>query len=466
MMLRTKDLRQPWMPAVMLLLLCGVSWCQDLPKAPGGTVTLLTSKPGYFTEPAVAVNPKDPQQVVVAYQSPVRISYSTDGGQSWADAPGIAPQNYRVSGDVSVTYDSRGHAIICYMAFDKLGTFNYWGHGATRNGLFIRRSLDGGKTWEAEHIPVIEQPTEPGIPAEDKAYIVADTSRGPHSGNLYVGWTRWTLTDSEILLSRSTDGGTTWSKPIEIDGHPGLPRDDTGANEGFDGVVGPDGTLYATWSTGTEIMLTTSRDGGQTFSPPVPVVHTAPSMFAVQGLERANGFPQIAMDPRGSPHGGDLYLTWSDYRNGDLDVFCAKSQDQGRSWSAPVRVNNDSIHDGADQFFQWLAVDPTSGAVNVAFYDRRGDPKNEKQIVVLARSSDAGETFENYAWTNNPFDASGVFFGDYTGLAAFGNRVYGAWTEKPEQPEADEKAPPDATSKRHGTTVKVGVADFGKPTTR
>ncbi len=446
---------------IFVMMAAAIAWSQELQKAPGSAVVLLTPKPGYFTEPSVAVNPKNAQQVVVAYQDNAHISYSTNAGHDWADAPGIAPANYRVSGDVSVTYDSRGHAIICYMAFDKLGTFNYWGHGATRNGLFVRRSLDGGKTWEADHVAVIEHPSEPNVPAEDKPYIVADISNGPHAGNLYVGWTRWTLTDSEILLSRSSDGGSTWSKPIEIDGHPGLPRDDNGANEGFDGVVGPDGTLYATWSAGDYIMLTRSYDGGQTFSPPVPIVHTAPIMFAVQGLERANGFPQIAMDPRGGSHRGTLYVTWSDYRNGDLDVFCAKSLDQGRTWSAPVRVNNDSIHDGADQFFQWLAVDPGNGAINVVFYDRRGDPKNEKQVVFLARSTDQGKSFANYAWTDNPFDASGVFFGDYTGLAAFGDRVYGVWTEKPPQAEAEEKAPPEAGRHRQGTVVKVGVADFG-----
>ena len=62
------------------------------------------------------------------------------------------------------------------------------------------------------------------------------------------------------------------------------------------------------------------------------------------------------------------------------------------------------------------------------FYDRRRDPQNRKQIVVLARSTDGGHTFNNYAWTDEPFEAGGVFFGDYSGLAAFGGRVYGVWT--------------------------------------
>ena len=376
----------------------------------------------------------------------------------------MAPANYKVSGDVSTAWDNQGHVFVCYIAFDKLGSFNYWAHGASRNGVFVRRSLDGGKTWEANHAPVAEQVTAPGIPFEDKPYIVSDTGKSRYAGNLYVGWTRWTLTNSQMVLSRSTDDGQTWSQPIEIDRHPGLPRDDNGAAEGFAGAVGPDGRLYAVWSQDDDLMLTVSRDGGKTFSRARSIIHTAPIMFAIETLDRANGFPQIAIDPQGKR----LYVTWSDYRNGDLDVFCSTSTDGGKRWSAPVRVNNDNVHNGAEQFFQWLAVDPVDGSANVVFYDRRGDPKNLKQTVTLARSTDGGQSFQNFAWTTEPFEAGGVFFGDYSGLAAFGGRVYGVWTEKPsESPDSESKTESKSENKSdkvpakpRGTVVKVGVADF------
>lgn len=438
---------------------------QQLAKAPEARVFALTPTAGYFTEPAIAVNPANPQQVVGVFQDNAHAAYSQDAGRSWQVAEGVDPKNYRISGDVSVAFDNQGHAFICYIAFDKLGTFNYWARGATRNGIFVRRSLDAGKTWEVDHIPVAEQRSEPGIPFEDKPYIIADNTKSKFAGNLYVGWTRWRIADSQIVLSRSTDDGKTWSQPIEIDAHPGLPRDDNGAAEGFDAAVAPDGTLYAIWSQDNDIMLTSSRDGGKSFSKAHAIIHTAPIMFAIETLDRANGFPQIAIDPKSKR----LYVTWSDYRNGDLDVFVATSDNGGKRWSEPIRVNNDPVHNGAEQFFQWLAVDPTDGSVNVLFYDRRDDPQNRKQIVVLARSTDAARTFANYAWTDDAFEAGGVFFGDYTGLAAYGGRVYGIWTEKP----APEPAPaPDAKNKREekkdgtevrrarGTVVKVGTADF------
>ena len=463
--------------------------------APHAQVTTLTG-PGFFSEPSVAVNPLNPQQVVVAYQVPASIAYSTDAGLTWQKAANTAPPNFKVSGDVSVTYDNHGHAILCYIAFNKLGTFNYWGHATNTNGILVRRSLDGGKTWEASPITVSVQEQKPGVPMEDKPYVVADTSHGPYAGNLYIAWTRWGLADSRMVFTRSTDDGKTWSTPTEIDQHPGLPRDDNGALEGFDGAVGADSTLYAVWSDGREVQFTTSRDGGKTFARVRDVLNTAPSMFAVQDFERANGFPQIAVDPRsGDSKHAHLYVTWSDYRNGDIDVFCATSTDGGRKWSAPIRVNNDPVHDGSDQFYQWLTVDPATGAVSILFYDRRGDPTNNKTFVTLARSTDGGKTFSNYVWSTPPFVASDQeFMGDYSGIASYNNRVYGTWTEDtpapktppppspaektipppgpsastPKKPAAKNQAPetpaPDEkdekNEKKNHTIVRVGVAQF------
>jgi len=456
--------------AVLLLsaALAGLAYSQNrqraaLPPPPGTLLSTLTPEPGYFTEPSIAINPRSPKQVVAAFQDNAHVAYSTDAGRTWTLAEGIAPTDYKVSGDVSVTFDNQGHAILCYIAFDKLGTFNYWGHNASRNGIFIRRSLDGGKTWEKNHIPVAQHPTAPGIPFEDKPYIVADTGNGKYGGTLYIGWTRWNLTNSQLVLSRSSDDGQTWSAPAELDDHPGLPRDDNGALEGFEGAVGPDGTLYSVWSNGDGLVLTSSRDGGRHFSRSRTVIRTAPAMFAIQGVSRANGFPQIAVDPH-TGRRGRLYVTWSDYRNGDLDVFCAASNNGGKSWSEPVRVNNDAVHNGADQYFQWMAVDPLDGSVNAVFYDRRGDPSNRKQTVVLARSEDGGNTFKNFGWTSESFDPGGVFMGDYSGIAALGGRVYGAWTER--HPLQKQPGAPSTSSGHAGpprdTIIRIGVAQFGK----
>jgi BNR/Asp-box repeat len=436
---------------------------QALSAPPGAKVVTLSSREGFFNEPSVAINPKNPNQVVAAFQSPAKVSYSDDGGAHWQLAGGTSPANYAVSGDVSITYDILGHAILCYIAFDKLGTPQYWAHNATRNGVFVRRSLDGGKTWEANAGAIDEQPTRAGMPFEDKPYLAADNNPdSPFAGNLYVGWTEFSLSKSIILFSRSTDGGITWSAPYEISTHEGFPRDDNGAVEGFNAVAGPDGTLYTVWADGNSIVMAVSRDGGLTFSPSQKILDVPASYFKVEAVQRSDGFPQIGIDPRTER----LYVTWADYRNGDVDVFCATSRDRGRSWTSAVRVNNDPTHDGADQFFQWLAVDPADGSADVVFYDRRGDANDRAAVIVLARSTDGGQTFANYSWTATPFDPGDEFIGDYTGIAALHGRVYGVWTfgEVPAGPRPASNQNPTRTiripRRPTSTIVELGMADF------
>jgi hypothetical protein len=424
-----------------------------LPAPPNGKVITLPRRPGNFSEPSVAINPLNPSQVLTAFQVPATAVSSEDYGENWQFTSGTAPENYKISGDVSVSYDILGHAFLCYIAFDKLGTPEYWAHNATRNGVFVRRSLDGGKTWEASAAAIDEQSTRPEMPFEDKPYLIADNNpHSPYAGTLYVGWTEFSLTKSIILFSRSNNGGISWSQPFEISSHEGLPRDDNGAVEGFTAAAAPNGLLYAVWADGDSIVFTESRDGGITFVPSRKIIDTAPLYFNVEAVERANGFPQIAVDSRN----GRIFVTWADYRNGDVDVFCATSTDRGRNWSRPVRVNTDPLHDGADQFFQWLAVDPSDGSADVVFYDRRDDPENRRAGVVLARSTNGGQSFANYEWSESSFDPDDAFLGDYLGISAMNGRVYGAWTETAARPRS-------GTAGRPSTVVKLGVADFTPP---
>jgi hypothetical protein len=470
--------------ALLLLLLVVPAFSQmtstesTLPAPPGARVIKLNPAPGDFTEPAIAVNPNDPRQLIGAYQVNASVAYSRDAGQNWTTAEGTAPADYKVSGDVSVTYDHQGHAFLCYIAFDKLGTENYWAHGATRNGIFVRRSLDGGQTWDKDAAIVVAHPSDPNIPFEDKPYIVADITHSKYAGNLYIGWTQFTLDKSIMLFSRSTDAGKTWSKPIKISTRDGLPRDDNGAVEGFTGAVGSDGTLYVVWSDISGIVLAVSKNGGLSFSHSRTIIQTGPSYFDPSSVGRGNGFPQIAIDPRSNKP----FVTWADFTNGDLDVFSATSTDKGKHWSRPVRVNNDPLHNGRDQFFQWLSVDPVDGSENVIFCDRRTDSGNRSYYLTLARSTDGGQVFKNYAWNTRPSDPKDVFMGDYMGITAYGGKVYGIWarTVTPEEQTALQSASgqnaPDATEpnsqksaeeanapqlpKPKGLFVEVGLADF------
>jgi hypothetical protein len=441
-----------------LVLLVPFACSQSLPPAPSAHVVNISPPAVRANEPSIAVNPNNPNQVVAVFQ-PAGVAYSTDGAQTFklADLPAVP--GWRAGGDVSTTFDNQGHAYLCSLHFDKLGAASYWAHGAGRNGIFVRRSRDAGKTWEktAATVKAFPNDTDPDIQWEDMPRLFADNSpKSPYAGSLYVGWIEWQLDKSIMLFARSTDEGKTFSKPIRISTHAGLPRDDNGGLVGFVGAVGSDGTIYAIWNDASTITFTESQDGGTTFATSRPIIDVAPPYFGgaggVPGVARVMGFPQIAVDVS-----ANLYVAWSDYRNGDVDVFLSASTDRGHTWSPAVRVNTDARHNGKDQFFQWMAVDPVTGAVYVQFYDRRDDPANRKTKITLARSIDGGRTFTNYAWTTAPFEGHQLFLGDYTWLTAYNNHVYGVWTEGAPG-EAIETDP--RKQGRPFTVVRAGTADF------
>ena len=419
----------------VLLFTGAIGYAQSLPAAPHRRVVTVSATDTRGNEPSIAVNFNNPNQVVAAFQ-PAAIAYSNDGGQTFALAELPPIEGWRGGGDVSVAFDNKGCVYLATLHFDKLGSASYWAHGAGKNGIFVRRSVDGGKNWDKNAAMVKAfQGNEPNLEFEDMPRVFADARpHSPYAGNVYVGWIEWQLDQSIILFARSTDGGKTFTSPIRISTHAGLPRDDNGGLVGFVGTVGADGTIYASWNDGSTITFTESHDGGLTFAPSRAVVEVAPPYFGgaggIPGVSRAMGFPQIAVDGREGKLGGTLYLVWSDYHNGDVDVFSVSSRDHGRSWSKPVRVNSDAIHNGIDQFFQFLAADPVTGDVYVQFYDRRDDPANRKTGFTLARSTDGGKTFTNYAWAESPFESQQpAFLGDYTWLTAYNHKVYGTWTE-------------------------------------
>ena len=123
-----------------------------------------------------------------------------------------------------------------------------------------------------------------------------------------------------------------------------------------------------------------------------------------------------------------------------------------------MRVNTDPKHNGADQFMQWAATDPLTGDLYVVFYDRRGDPENNKATITLARSDNGGRTFRNCSWMGKPFDPQNAFIGDYSGLAAYNGCVYGDWTVQ--TPPPSRVVANDRGRRRPHSIIQVGVARF------
>ena len=104
----------------------------------------------------------------------------------------------------------------------------------------------------------------------------------------------------------------------------------------------------------------------------------------------------------------------------------AWSDNGGKTWSEPLRVNNDGP--GAHQFFSWMTVDPVTGAVYLVFYDRRNAEGLETEVW-MATSTDGGQHFENERISKKPFTPSEtLFLGDYNHITAINGMVRPVWT--------------------------------------
>jgi hypothetical protein len=386
-------------------------------------------------EVSVAINPVYPEHIVVSsFQSPQPGRYftnnhtysSTDDGDTWKHLAAPNPDR-RNQGDDSVTFGHDGTVYHCY-----LSALGYFGQNPPRacSGLFVRRSLDGVK-W-ASPVPVVDH-INTAEPLEDKPWIVVDTvNTSPHRGNVYVSWTRFDKYGSRdpehksrIFLSRSRDGGKTFTTPVRLSDKSGNALDDSGTVEGAVPCVGPKGEVYVAWAGPEGIVMDKSEDGGFTFGKDVKVADHTGWSFDVPGIGRNNGLPVTGCDTSRGKNRGSVYVCWIDKRNGDPDVFVSASRDGAKTWGEPVRVNNDGLKNGKDQLFAWLAVDPADGSVNVVFNDRRdnADAKDTRLAVTVARSVDGGRSFGNYAVRLEPFPIGNAFLGDYNGIAARGGKV-------------------------------------------
>src|SRR5215831_11142449 len=137
----------------LMLATCAAALAQTapLPPAPGRHIVTVSPANSRGNEPSIAVNPNDPAQVVAAFQA-ATVAYSTDGAQTFTTAELPPIEGWRGGGDVSVAFDNKGHAYLSTLHFEKLGSMSYWAHGAGKNGILVRRSLDGGKTWEKDAV--------------------------------------------------------------------------------------------------------------------------------------------------------------------------------------------------------------------------------------------------------------------------------------------------------------------------
>lgn len=375
-------------------------------------------------EVSITINPVNPNSIA-AGSNLYYLYLSEDAGKTWIQKQ--MSSLWRVWGDPCLVYDASGNLFYGHLSDQRNTSRGYW-----IDRIVVQRSTNNGMDWDADAGIGFNPP----VKQQDKEWLTADITNSPFRNNLYLAWTEFDQygssspsDSSRILFSRSTNSGISWTDPIRVNTKAGDCIDDDNTVEGAVPTVGPNGEIYISWSGPLGIVFGKSLDGGVTFLNNKHVANlNAGWAFNIPGINRANGLPITGCDISNSRYRGNIYINWSDQKDGDTDIYFARSTDGGNTWNSPIKVNNDILK--RHQFFNWMSVDPKTGIIYVIFYDRRDnyDPNSLQTHVYIARSDDGGETFKNYRISESPFfPNSSIFFGDYTNIAAYNGRIHPIW---------------------------------------
>ena len=269
---------------------------------------------------------------------------STNSGATWTHGflPGTTvfatpPGIYARVSDPSVAFDAKHNTwLIASLAIQISGG------NPVGAAVIVNQSINGGTTW-----------TNPKTVATtnqffDKSWIVCDdTASSPHYGNCYAEWDQAGSSDS-VLMSTSSDGGTTWGAAIHPANALGL---------GGQPLVQPNGTVIVPFEAdaGT-ISAFTSTNGGTSWN--APVVVATIQEFTEPANIRTSALPTAEIDSAGK-----VYVAWEDCR---FEAGCSandivlSASSNGTSWSAVTRIPADAVGSGIDHIIPGLAVDKTT----------------------------------------------------------------------------------------------------------
>ena len=382
-------------------------------------------------EPAVAINPRNPQVMVVGSNDycPTPTTgdawmgfyVSRDGGATWVNSlnPGY-PTDTSAEGRASPIFGRAGNSGDPIMDWDNEHRLFYGGLSFNRtiaNPSNVVTPANGDvivSTWQYDpstplgmnylRTIIVGQgtPSRFGGRFNDKPSLRADDwPDSPHEGNVYVSWTLFpgNAGNDEILFARSTDHGASFTHPIKVSKR-------IAVGQGSDIAVAPDGAVYVFWRQfdigvpriDHAIVFVKSTDGGRTFSDPQvarPIVPYDRSDRSLTGsfardcgdgpfecashfvFHRETSAPNAIVDA-----GGAVYVTWEQllpaasdgdtYRpDGQSQVVVSKSTNGGATWSTPVPIDPNAT---GHQWWPNLEFDRTTRTIVAIYYDSRDDP--------------------------------------------------------------------------------------------
>ena len=271
---------------------------------------------------------------------------------------------------------------------DADGNFYYY---SIKSGFSCQlfKSTDGGETWSD---PVNGY-------GGDKPWLAIDNTGGMGHGYIYGIWQRFFNCCDDKTFTRSIDSGAGFSYPVHI---PSNPTFGTIA-------VGPDGEVYAagieaiSYQNYDQFVVaksTNAQDSSVQTTFTTTDVDLGGSMRMSDGPNPAGllGQAWVVVDHSDGPRRGYVYVLCSvDPPGSDrLDVKFIRSTDGGQTWSSPVRVNDDSPGYYRWQWFGTMSVAP-NGRIDAVWNDTRNSGSDYTiSELYYSYSDDGGQT-----WSTN-----------------------------------------------------------------
>jgi hypothetical protein len=289
-----------------------------------------------------------------------------------------------------VAADGAGNLVAVWDSDDDLG-----GTIGTDYDILVARSDNNGATWTAAAALTTNSAWDrfPRVATDDGDNWLAVWMSSDNLGGT-IG------SDVDILVSRSSDNGATWTSPIALDTNAGSDSDldwdgcQAVASDGGDNWVAVWDSRYYLESTGTDacdMVAARSTDNGATWSDPT-TLNITPACDQKGG--GACFAPQVAGDG-----GGNWVAVWHSKENlggtigTDYDILTARSTDNAATWMAPTALNTNAATDSGSDGGPEVATDGEGNWMTVWGSDEDVGGIGTDDDILVARSTDNGATW-------------------------------------------------------------------------
>jgi BNR repeat-like domain len=333
--------------------------------------------------------------------SGIGFATSADGGRSWihGSLPGITTYTGGPFSRVvfpAVAYDRRDRTWVISALAGAIDPASPVGPPA-RMAVLVSRSANGGRTWSD---PVTA--TQVARPVTlDKPSIACDNGvASRYYGNCYMAWERHGAAGKLMQMSTSADGGKTW----------GAAKDTANNSTGSGGqpLVRPDGTVVVpvnNWPNLSQILSFESHNGGRTWGPARMIAHATATADPGNLVSNLFSGPLVSAAEDGA---GKIYVAWQDCRfrpHCSANDIVMTTSTNGGTWTPVSRVTSGPD----DSTLPGIGLDPLSSGVSArigityySFPDPRCQPARCMIEPRFISSADGGLTWSRPAWMAPP----------------------------------------------------------------